>query len=178
MADEAPWLTPEAIALARCLAASHQRAFGRPLGTALQPPRLLAQELFASATVVLAHDGADPAGDPGPRLIYANSAALRLWRRPWHRLVGMPSRLTAEPSERASRARALEEVRRQHAISGYSGIRIDSQGRRFWIQNARVWTLWRQDASGNDTPCGQAAAFSDWHWLADNAQPGAGAAAP
>ena len=166
---EAPWLTPDSIALASYLATSHQRAFGRPLGPPLSPPRLLAQELFASTTVVLAHDGADPAGDPGPRLIYANSAALRLWRRPWDALVGMPSRLTAEPSERASRARALGDVRRQHAIRGYSGIRVDSQGRRFWIHNARVWTLWRQDASGHDRPCGQAAAFSDWHWLEGSA---------
>lgn len=166
---EAPWLTPNAIALASCLASSYQQAFGRPLGPALSPPRLLAQELFASTTVVLAHDGADPAGDPGPRLIYANCAALRLWRRPWDALVGMPSRLTAEPSERASRARALGDVRRQHAIRGYSGIRVDSQGRRFWIHNARVWTLWRQDASGHDRPCGQAAAFSDWHWLEGSA---------
>ena len=78
-------------------------------------------------------------------------------------------RLTAEPSERASRARALGDVRRQHAIRGYSGIRVDSQGRRFWIHNARVWTLWRQDASGHDRPCGQAAAFSDWHWLEGSA---------
>ena len=42
-------------------------------------PAHLAQELFQLDTVVLAHDGADPGGDPGPRLIYANAAALRLW---------------------------------------------------------------------------------------------------
>ena len=169
---DAPWLTPEAIALARCIAVSHLRAFGRPLATASHPPRLLAQELFASATVVLAHDGADPAGDPGPRLIYANSAALRLWHRPWNALVGMPSHLTASPSERASRARALDAARRQHAISGYSGIRVNSQGRRFWIENARVWSLWSPDASDGDKPCGQAAAFNGWHWLADGERHG------
>jgi hypothetical protein len=87
-----------------------------------------AQELFAAATVVLAHDGADPGGDPGPRLTYANRAALQLWRRPWAELVGMPSRLTAEPAERAGRAQALASVQRQRAISGYSGMRIDSRG--------------------------------------------------
>jgi hypothetical protein len=46
-------------------------------------------------------------------------------------------------------------VQRRHAIADYSGIRIDSQGRRFRISNARVWSL----------PGGQAAAFSAWHWL-------------
>ncbi len=154
---EAPWITPELVALVTRIARSHQRAFGQPLlaGAPAAHPRLLAQELFAAATVVLAHDGADPGGDPGPRLIYANRAALLLWRRPWADLVGMPSRLTAEPAERAGRAQALASVQRQHAISDYAGVRIDSQGRRFQIRGARVWTL----------PCGQAAAFSDWHWL-------------
>jgi hypothetical protein len=167
--SEAPWLTPERIALATTLCASHQRAFGRLLIAVARleaaPARLLAQELFAAATVVLAHDGADPMGDPGPRLIYANRAALQLWRRPWAALVGMPSRLTAEPAERAGRAEALASVRRQHAMADYRGIRIDSQGRRFQIRRARVWTLWHHGGDGALVPCGQAAAFSDWQWL-------------
>lgn len=167
--NEAPWLTPELQTIVARIAGSHRRAFGRPLlaahGQAGQP-RLLAQELFATPTVVLAHDGADPGGDPGPRLIYANRAALRLWRRPWPAMVGMPSRLTAEPAERAGRSRALTSVRREQAIAHYSGIRIDSQGRRFRIRGARVWTLWSEpDAADGGQPCGQAAAFSDWHWL-------------
>ena len=174
--SEAPWLTPEALETVVTICASHQRAFGRPLIAAAAPygtlaltmapeTRLLAQELFATSTVVLAHDGADPSGDPGPRLVYANRSALQLWRCPWSALVGMPSRLTAAPKERASRALALGNVQRQHAISDYSGIRIDSQGRRFLIRGARVWTLWRQQGDENPEPCGQAAAFSDWHWL-------------
>jgi hypothetical protein len=102
-------------------------------------PLQWAQALFCAEVVVLAHDDADPAADPGPRLIYANRAALSLWRRPWSQLVGMPSRHTAEPGERAGRAR------------------IDSQGRRFRIAGARVWTL--------PAPGGQAAAFNAWWWL-------------
>ena len=172
----APWLEAPAQALAAVILRSHQQGFGRPLltpviqaaagpGGFLEPqgPRgpenlaLAAQELFAAATVVLAHDGG-----PDPRLIYANRAALRLWRRPWAAMVGLPSRLTAEPAERAGRARMLSEAQRQHALSGYTGIRIDSHGRRFQIRGARLWTLW--NAAGE--PCGQAASFSDWHWLA------------
>jgi hypothetical protein len=49
----------------------------------------------------------------------------------------------------------------QQAIGGYQGIRIDSQGRRFMIRNARLWTL----KTPTGEPCGQAAAFSDWWWL-------------
>jgi hypothetical protein len=191
-ADNPAWLTPAAIRLACCIAWSHSQAFGRPLlaspatraarpaaGIAAQASdqgndqggdqgseqgseqRLLAQELFATDTVVLAHDGAPLDAGEGPRLIYANRAALRLWRRNWGSMVGMPSSRTAEPSARTERQQALAAALQQLAISNYSGIRIDSAGRRFAINSARIWTL--IDTSGQ--PCGQAAAFSDWHWL-------------
>lgn len=161
--DPAPWLSPQAQTLASGLLTNHQQAFGTPLIAGLAAdasPRLVAQELFAANVVVLAHDGADPAGDPGPRLIYANRAALRLWQRPWPAMVGMPSRLTAAPAERASRSQALVAAQAQNALEGYSGIRIDSRGRRFQIEAARLWTL--RDETGQ--PCGQAACFSRW-WL-------------
>jgi hypothetical protein len=154
----APWLNHAAIERAREILRSHRQTFGRPLLAGVGPgrcPRQAAQELFAAAVVVLAHDGANPAGDPGPRLVYANRAALWLWRRSWGEMVGMPSRLTAEPAERAGRARALASVQSRHAIADYEGIRINSHGRRFQIRGARVWNL----------PGGQAAAFSSWHWL-------------
>jgi hypothetical protein len=168
LTDPAPWLTqPTQTAVARILA-SHQRALEQPLLGGLPAdatPLQSAQALFAAEMVVLAHDGADPTGDPGPRLIYANRAAMALWRRPWAELVGMPSRLTAEPAERASRARDLGGVQRNHAIRDYSGVRVDSHGRRFRIAGARVWTLWSGDPGDANETCGQAAAFSDWWWL-------------
>jgi hypothetical protein len=151
----APWLTPGKQHLAACILRSFERAFGRPLlagSVRAHDP----QELFGADTVVLAHDGGvDPA------LIYANAAALQLWERPWAEMVGMPSRLTAEPQERAGRARMLATALQQHASEGYSGVRISKSGRRFQIHNARLWTLW----GPGDQPCGQAAAFSNWWWL-------------
>jgi len=54
-------------------------------------------------------------------------------------------------------ARAL----RREAIEGYGGIRIDSSGRRFRIQGARLWTLRNTEGC----PCGQAAAFKSWWWV-------------
>ena len=105
---------------------------------------------------MLAHnDSSDPA------LVYANAAALKLWQRRWAQMVGMPSRLTAPEQERRERAQALGNARQQDAYQGYSGIRIDSQGHRFVINNARIWTLW--DLNGQR--CGQAATFASWHWL-------------
>lgn len=158
MADT-PWLTPERLGLTALLLESHRRAFGRPLLAADRPGgsrRLAAQELFAGGEVVLAHDGGRD-----PKLIYANSAALRLWRRPWGEMVGMPSRLTAEADARAAREQLLASARRLEAVRGYTGVRIDSKGRRFLIRNARLWTLWDGEGRG----CGQAAAFSSWWWI-------------
>jgi hypothetical protein len=153
----APWLTPEAITLATLLLRSHSQAFCRPLlALAEATPRQIAQELFAADLVLLAHDGG-----ADPRFTYANRAALRLWRRPWREMVGLPSRLSAEPAERGSRAVALAQALAHDTVHNYAGIRVDSQGRRFRIEAARLWTL--RDAAG--APCGQAAAFSRWWWL-------------
>jgi hypothetical protein len=140
---EPPWLRAPVLERLEALERGHCRAFGRPLLACDpdRPLRLWAQELFAAAEVVLAHDGADPGLDPGPRLIYANRAALRLWRRPWADLVGMPSRLTAEPEQRMLRSQALTQALRSGGLRGYAGIRIDSQGRRFQLSGARIWNL-------------------------------------
>jgi len=157
-AAEPPWLNPQGLAWAVRILEGHRRAYGVPLlaGPPERPLRLQAQELFATASVVLSHDGG-----ADPRLTYANAAALRLWQRPWASLVGMPSRLTAEAAERQARAGALAMALQREAIANYGGIRIDSQGRRFRIEGARLWTV--RNAQGE--PCGQAACFESWWWL-------------
>jgi hypothetical protein len=154
----APWLTPGKQHLAVCILRSFERAFGRPLlaGGTTHDVLQASQLLFRADTVVLAHDGASD-----PALIYANAAALQLWEHSWAEMIGMPSRLTAEPEERAGRARMLATALQQHASEGYSGVRISKSGRRFQIHNARLWTLW----GPGDQRCGQAAAFSSWWWL-------------
>jgi hypothetical protein len=159
-----PWLAEPRLALAGVILASHQRAFGRPLLAGLAAdasPLQQAQALFAAPVVVLAHDGQDPGADPGPRLTYANRAALGLWRRRWGEMVGMPSRLTAPPAERGSRGQALRQAQGSGALQHYSGIRVDSGGRRFQITGARLWSL----HDGQNQPGGQAAGFSSWWWL-------------
>ncbi len=161
---EAPWLEQPRVALALRLLDSYRQAFGRPLlalpaGEAW--PQQRAQALFAAPLVVLAHDGQDPGAEPGPRLTYANRAALRLWRRPWAQMVGLPSRLTAPAAERPGRGQALRRAAAGGALENYSGIRVDSAGRPFRIRGARLWTL----LDGQGRPCGQAARFSDWWWL-------------
>ena len=159
MAREAAWLTPEKQGLAGLLLQSHQRAFGEPLIAAAlagRSKRLLCQELFACGFPVLAHDT-----DKDPRLSYANAAALQLWETHWDELIGMPSRLTAPESERAERSNALGQAQRLDAVRNYRGRRISRQGRRFMINNAKIWSLW----DAEERVCGQAACFSDWWWL-------------
>ena len=157
--SSAPWLTDDQQALAALIMDSHRGGFGDPLLAGIredQSSLQQAQALFAAPRVVLAHDGSSD-----PRLIYANAQALALWRRPWAAMVGLPSRLTAEPQERPGRAQMLAEARSRQAIRGYSGIRVDSNGRRFQLRGARLWTL--RDRHGQ--AIGQAASFSDWWWL-------------
>ena len=162
-ATEAPWLTLETRRLVTILLRSHQRAFGQPLLASDRTGnahRSICQELFVADMAVLAHDGAALDCGEGPRLTYANATALQLWQRSWSTMIGMPSRHTAPASERRERAQALNTAQRHDAFRGYRGIRIDRNGHRFVINNARIWTLW----DGNGHACGQAAAFSDW-WL-------------
>jgi hypothetical protein len=157
--SSAPWLTDDQQALAALILGSHRGGFGEPLLAGIQADQSSlqqAQALFAAPRVVLAHDGSSD-----PRLIYANAQALALWRRPWAAMVGLPSRLTAEPQERPGRAQMLAEACSRQAIGGYSGIRIDSSGRRFQIRGARLWTL----RDRHSQAIGQAASFSDWWWL-------------
>lgn len=143
------------------LLSSHQHAFGRPLLAGIDPVvdrRHAAQEVFSADQAILAHDGS-----ADPRLIYANAAAIQLWRRPWNEMIGLPSRLTAEPQERLARAEALALAGQQEALVGYAGIRVDRAGRRFRIQGAKVWTL--RDREGQGQGRGQAACFENWWWL-------------
>ena len=159
MQCDPPWLSSNQQSLVAQLLQSHQRAFQTSLiASAQQQPslRLSCQELFACGFPVLAHDGS-----PEPKLTYANAAALHLWNAPWRELVGLPSRLTAPIAEQAERSIALSKAKREDAIEGYSGIRISRTGRRFMIQNARIWTLWDQQQHA----CGQAASFSNWWWI-------------
>ncbi len=130
------------------LTGSFQRLVGRPLVPEpdFGPDWLYAQAPFA----VLAHDtGADP------RFVYANRAAQRAFGYTWDALIGMPSRLSAEVPERAERQRLLDAVARDGFVSGYAGIRVASDGRRFPVTEGVVWQLVEADG----TVRGQAATF-------------------
>ena len=96
-----------------------------------------------------------------PLLVYANAAALQLWGRRWADMVGMASRLTAPDDVRSERREALRKALSEAVTRNYGGIRINRDGRRFMIRNARIWTLPDEEQRS----CGQAAGFSDWWWI-------------
>lgn len=115
-----------------------------------------AHALFLSPFVVVSHGIEDD-----PLLNYGNQVALELWQMTWEDLTRTPSRLTAEPTNRAEREGMLQQAKTRGYLDTYRGVRITSTGRRFLVENALVWNV--MDAAGQRV--GQAATFSQWIWL-------------
>ncbi len=137
-------------ALFALLTESHARLVGTPLVPAGCGPVWLYRD---APFALVAHDT-----EPDPRFIYANLAAQRCFEYSWDEFVRLRSRLSAEPTERAERARLLEAVSRDGFVHGYRGLRVAKSGRRFLIEGGTVWQL--VDESGAFH--GQAASFSSW----------------
>lgn len=129
-------------------------SYARLVGAPLVPPGKDASWLYREAPfVVLAHGT-----DPDPLLIYANKCAQACFEYSWDEFLALPSRLSAEPIDRAERQRLLDQVARTGFLSGYRGIRVAKSGRRFLIEDGVVWEL--IDRAG--TRHGQAATFRSW----------------
>lgn len=135
------------------LLTSFHRLTGRHLIEPGDSLSALARQAYEAPFVLLSHDdGNDPV------LTYGNLEAQKLFAMDWGRLVGTPSRETAEAPERAERDALLRRVSENGFIDNYSGVRIAADGRRFLIRNAIVWNV--TDSLGR--PAGQAATFSEW----------------
>ena len=147
-APDNDYLLPHAGLLLR----SYRVWTGRDLVAAGLPPRDAAHALYLAPFVVLSHDDV-----PDPQFTYANLAAQVRFEMAWPEIVGLPSRLSAEPIAREARAQLLEQVASHGFIDSYCGVRIAKSGRRFLIRNATVWNL--TDSAGRLR--GQAAMFSE-----------------
>lgn len=99
--------------------------------------------------------------DQDPLFNYANRSALDLFELSWDELIGMPSRLSAEPVKQQERERLLVKVMSQGFIDDYTSVRISKTGRRFQIQGAVIWSVHDEQGVFH----GQAAWFKDWKWL-------------
>ncbi|MBE1284584.1 MAG: MEKHLA domain-containing protein [Rhodobacteraceae bacterium] len=115
-----------------------------------------AKALYSAPYPILSHNTADD-----PVLTYGNLAAQHLWEMSWDDLTTLPSRLTAEPGERAQRDAMFAEMRDKGFIENYAGIRISATGKRFEIRNAVIWPL--RDIEGKKV--GEAATFQDYRFL-------------
>ncbi len=150
------WTDPAIIQWTQRLLDSFRHWIGHELLERVGEPAYQAHALFQSPFVVVSHGLEDD-----PMLNYGNQTALELWELTWEQLVKTPSRLTAEPVNRAEREWMLEQVRTYGYLATYRGVRISSTGRRFLVDNAIVWNVLDQDGQR----LGQAATFSQWTGL-------------
>ncbi|MFC3769087.1 MEKHLA domain-containing protein [Paenibacillus sp. GCM10012303] len=63
--------------------------------------------------------------------------------------------------ERGERAKFLKAVGENGYVDNYTGVRISSTGRRFYIMQATVWNLTDDDG----TLRGQTAAFREYRYI-------------
>lgn len=148
-----PWNKPRIVEWSHLLLDSYRHWTGKELVERVGDRNQQARTLFESSFVVVSHGV-----EPDPILNYGNQSALDLWELSWEQFIKTPSRLTAEPDDRAERARMLERAMLYGYFDGYRGIRISSTGQRFLVERALIWTV--TDSAG--TPVGQAATFSRW----------------
>lgn len=147
----ARWTDDELRARAGWILRSYRRWSGEDLvGLASNDAADHARALFDAPLSVLAHDRRDD-----PLCIYANAAALAAFELRIEDAPAFPTRRTAEPDARAERSVALAGADEVGLVRGYSGIRVSTTGRRFRLNDGRIWTVLDDDGRR----VGQAAAF-------------------
>ncbi len=95
-----------------------------------------AHTLWRAPFAVLAHDTKAP-----PKFIYANSHALTLFKRSAEDMIGLPSHLSAQADAREQRSAMFAQLEAADIVTGYCGMRIAADGRRFRIRDAVIWNL-------------------------------------
>lgn len=150
------WNQPTVIAWCQWLLDSFRYWTGHELIERVGNPEYQARALFVAAFAVASHGV-----EEDPILNYGNRVVLDLWEMTWEQLTETPSRLTAEPMNRAEREWMLEQARSRGYIENYRGVRISSTGRRFLVENAVVWNV----IDAEHRRVGQAATFARWTFL-------------
>lgn len=141
----------------RILCDSFARLVKRPLLPDLPADdQALARVLYEAPVVIVSHGN-----EADPVFWFANRLAQQLWELDWQRFTCMPSRLSAESDERATRAELLRRAAEHGYVDDYRGVRISASGRRFRIENVVLWNL--SDPQGGHV--GQAATFARWSFL-------------
>jgi len=99
-----------------------------------------ARALFEAPLAVLAHDTR-----PDPLCVYANAAALAAFELTLSEAASFATSRTVEPAAREERSAALARAAEAGLLSGYRGMRVSTTGRRFQIEDGRIWTVLDDD---------------------------------
>lgn len=132
---------------------SYEQHFREPLISCRGANESVIEQLWRASFVLLSHGTEDD-----PVFNFGNKLATELFAVPFKELIRLPSRKSAQPVSQAERNHLLRQVTEQGFIDDYRGVRISATGRRFYIENARVWNLY----DGEGQYYGQAAMFSHW----------------
>lgn len=154
--DVAIWQQSKIIRWSQILAHSYHRLLREHLIDSDDTPEQLSKALFYAPFVLVSHGT-----EANPIFNYANQTALQLWSLSWEEFVQTPSASVTEPEEIEDRALMLKQAAEQGYIDNYQGIRTAKTGKKFRIEQVRLWNL--SDESGHR--CGQAATFPSWTWL-------------
>ena len=122
-------------------------------------PTVAAKELFFLSNRVVASCGIQ-SESLGPILNFGNAEALKLWGASWEQFTSMYGAHTADVDNRDKRQAFLDSLQMRGYATGYSGVRITLDGRRFRIFDATVWNVVE-----NGNMFGQAATFGHWEFL-------------
>jgi len=154
-----PWLQKELLQHIQLLMYSFHHWTGNDLLPIPHHQSLVevASSLFNADFIVVSHGS-----EADPIFNYGNQKALDLWQMDWQTFTSTPSRYTVEPMEHEDREQLLAQAKSQGYVSNYRGIRIASNGDRFYINNVILWNV--VDKQGK--LWGQAATFHNWEAIA------------
>jgi hypothetical protein len=150
-----PWQQEAVISHSLRLLRSFEFWTGRSLLDVNGSAQEIAQALFAAPFALVSHGT-----EPDPIFNYGNRKALELWELSWQDFTQMPSRKTAEEVVQEERNRLLAETTSK-GFSNFSGVRITSTGKRFYIKDGILWNLLDE----NHQYCGQAAVYSNYEFM-------------
>ena len=150
-----PWQQENIIIQTQKILHSYQHWTGQSLFDLSVAPQELAQLLFEAPFAVVSHGT-----EVDPIFNYGNQTALKLWELSWEEFTKMPSRKSVPEAIQQERNNLLAEATTKGFVDNYSGIRISSTGKRFFIE-CTLWNL----LDDNNQKCGQAALFFKWKYV-------------
>lgn len=135
---------------------SYERVCGKPFPVVATSNQSLSEAMYFSEWVIVSHGT-----EQDPIFNYANRTAQLLWLMDWENFTKLPSRLSAKEDKTVKREAALKEALAKGFIDNYEGIRVDSKGKEFYIQDVTLWNLIDKEGVNR----GQAAMFASWRHL-------------